>query len=465
MLFSTVFFLFVFLPIVLIIYFVVPKKFKNLILFVSSLIFYAWGEPIYVCIMIFSTLVDYTIGMLIHKNDKNEIRRKLLLLTSITINIGMLAIFKYSDFFIVNINNIFKLDISLMNLPLPIGISFYTFQTLSYTIDVYKRKVDVQKNIISFGTYVALFPQLIAGPIVRYITVSKEINERKVTSESFANGIIRFIQGLAKKVLIANNVGQIWSIIKESGISTMPTITAWIGIICFGLQIYFDFSGYSDMAIGLGKMFGFNFDENFNYPYTSKSITEFWRRWHISLSTWFKEYIYIPLGGNRKGLLKQIRNILIVWFLTGFWHGAEWNFIFWGIYFGVILIIEKVFLFKFLEKIPKVFSHIYTLLLIIFGWVLFDFTNISDMFIFIKNMFGLSSNGMLDSQTIYYIYTNIFIIVLAIIACTPLPKIIMEKIYSSKFKYLTIIIYISMFILSVAYLVDSTYNPFLYFRF
>ncbi|MEG1705787.1 MAG: MBOAT family O-acyltransferase [Clostridia bacterium] len=295
MLFSTVFFLFIFLPIVLSIYFIVPSKFKNLVLFISSLIFYAWGEPIYVCIMIFSTILDYTIGMLINKNDKNETKRKLLLLTSVIINIGMLGIFKYSDFFISNINNIFKFNISLINLPLPIGISFYTFQTLSYTIDVYRRKIDVQKNIISFGTYVALFPQLIAGPIVRYATISKEINERKVTSSLFADGIIRFIEGLGKKVLIANSVGQIWSVIKASGISNMPVITAWFGIICFALQIYFDFSGYSDMAIGLGKMFGFNFDENFNYPYISTSITDFWRRWHISLSTWFKEYIYIPL--------------------------------------------------------------------------------------------------------------------------------------------------------------------------
>ena len=464
MLFSSVFFLFTFLPIVLLIYNVIPRNKKNLFLFLASLFFYAWGEPIYVVIMIFSTFFDYTIGRLIEKNDDNNKKRKMLLITSVIVNLGMLFTFKYLDFAILNINNLFRIDLRLLGLSLPIGISFYTFQTMSYTIDVYLRKVKAQHDIIAFGTYVALFPQLIAGPIVRYITVEKEINNRTQSISLFADGIKRFIQGLGKKVIIANTLGSVWAGIKVTSTSDLIFLDSWIGIICFALQIYFDFSGYSDMAIGLGKMFGFNFLENFNYPYISKSITEFWRRWHISLSSWFKEYVYIPLGGNRNGIIKQLRNIVIVWFLTGFWHGAEWNFILWGIYFAIILIIEKLFLYKVLEKSPKILSHLYSIILILIGWVLFEFSSVNSIVDYIKEMFTFDSK-IISNIGLYTLNSNYVFIILGIILATPLPNMIFSKIEKSKFKYINIIVLLAIFITSIAFLVDSTYNPFLYFRF
>ena len=345
MVFRSLMFLFVFLPSVLLIYYVCPKKFRNLVLFVSSLVFYAWGEPVYIVIMIFSTVFDYFNGLLIEKyRQKGQLKKtKIVLINSIIINLAILFFFKYTDFFINNINLLLSSNIQTLDLALPIGISFYTFQTMSYTIDVYRGEVKAQKNIISFGAFVVLFPQLVAGPIVRYKTIATQLDERKESQEQFANGVHRFIIGLGKKVLLANNIGLVWEQISSYNIETLSTATAWIGAIAFSFQIYFDFSGYSDMAIGLGKMFGFNFLENFNYPYISKSITEFWRRWHISLGTWFKEYVYFPLGGNRGGKAKQIRNIFIVWGLTGFWHGASWNFVVWGLYFAVLLIFEKCF--------------------------------------------------------------------------------------------------------------------------
>jgi alginate O-acetyltransferase complex protein AlgI len=473
MVFSSLLFLFIFFPIILLTYYIAPIKYRNLVLFIFSIFFYAWGEPVYVLLMIFSTLVDFTHGMLVEKlKESGKIKKaKLVLLSAMIINLGLLGFFKYSDFLIGNINSFLGLNIPLLNLALPIGISFYTFQTMSYTIDVYRGDAKAQKNIISFGTYVALFPQLIAGPIVQYKTIADQLVNRKESIKQFSYGIRRFIIGLGKKVLLANNIGLLWSQISDMKATNLSVVTAWIGIMAFAFQIYFDFSGYSDMAIGLGNMFGFDFLENFNYPYMSKSITEFWRRWHISLGTWFKEYVYIPLGGNKKGFIKQIRNILIVWLLTGIWHGASWNFVLWGLYFGIILIIEKLFVLKYLKRIPNIFSHIYTILLTLFSWVIFAFDNTIQIADYLKAMFGLTKLGFIDGQGIYFLYTNLILIIILIAASTDIPKRIGNWLMirlENKQIVLSIVrnfILIGIFILSVAYLVDSSYNPFLYFRF
>ena len=469
MVFSSLPFLFYFLPIVLIAYFCVPRKFKNAILFISSLIFYAWGEPIYVVLMLFSTIVDYIHGILVEKYRGTK-KAKYALISSIVINLALLCFFKYSDFIIANINLLFGTNIPLLNLPLPIGISFYTFQTMSYTIDVYRKEAKVQKNIISFGAYVALFPQLIAGPIVRYQTIADQLDNRKETFDLFSNGVKRFVTGVGKKVLLANSIGIIWTTVSAFEQSQMSVLTAWIAIIAFAFQIYFDFSGYSDMAIGLGQMFGFKFLENFNYPYISKSITEFWRRWHISLGTWFREYVYIPLGGNKKGVSKQLINIAVVWLLTGIWHGASWNFLAWGLYYCVLLLCEKLFLLKLLKKAPSIISHIYTLLAVIIGWVFFAFDSLADGFTYFGYMFG---NGvpLIDNQSLYYLLTNAVLLVILILASTPLPSKLANKfilavqdrpIITTITQNLFIVV---IFLISVAYLVNSSYNPFLYFRF
>ena len=473
MVFSSLLFLFIFFPIILLTYYITPIKYRNLILFIFSIFFYAWGEPVYVLLMIFSTLVDFTHGMLVEKlKESNEIKKaKLVLLSAMIINLGLLGFFKYYDFLIGNINSFLGLNIPLLKLALPIGISFYTFQTMSYTIDIYRGEAKAQKNIISFGTYVVLFPQLIAGPIVQYKTIADQLVSRKESIKQFSYGIHRFIIGLGKKVLLANNIGLLWSQISDMKAANLSVVTAWIGIMAFAFQIYFDFSGYSDMAIGLGNMFGFDFLENFNYPYMSKSITEFWRRWHISLGTWFKEYVYIPLGGNKKGFIKQIRNILIVWLLTGIWHGASWNFVLWGLYFGIILIIEKLFVLKYLKRIPNIFSHIYTILLVLFSWVIFAFDNTMQITDYLKSMFGLTKSGFIDGQGVYVLYTNLILIIILIAASTDIPKRIGNWLMirlENKQIVLSIVrnfILIGIFILSVAYLVDSSYNPFLYFRF
>ena len=363
MVFSSLLFLFLFLPAVLLLYLIAPKKGKNLVLFFMSLIFYAWGEPIYITLMLFSTVLDYTNGILVDKflNEGKKKPAQIALLVSIVVNLGLLGFFKYSG----------------LDLPLPIGISFYTFQTMSYTIDVYRRKVEVQKNIIDFGTYVTLFPQLIAGPIVRYETVAKELSHRTVTNGMIAEGIRQFLMGLGKKVLLANQIGSLWEHYQVQIGGELSVFGAWIGMSAFAFQIYFDFSGYSDMAIGLGKLFGFHFPENFHYPYEATSMTDFWRRWHMTLGTWFREYVYIPLGGNRQGIKKQIRNIAIVWLLTGIWHGASLNFMYWGIYFGVLLILEKLFYGSYLEKAPRVIRHLYGILLIWIGWAIFAIEDFS----------------------------------------------------------------------------------------
>jgi len=435
---------------------------------VASLIFYAWGEPIYILIMLFSTVFDYANGLAIDKYRGRKNITKAILINSLVVNLGILGFFKYSDFIISNINSLFNLNIALRNLPLPLGISFYTFQTLSYTIDVYLDKVSVQKNIISFGTYVTMFPQLVAGPIVRYSDIAKELDERVESLNLFGEGAELFIIGLTKKVLLANNIGLLWDTIKATPIGEISVLSAWLGILAFTFQIYFDFSGYSDMALGLGKMFGFNFMKNFDYPYISKSVTEFWRRWHISLGTWFREYVYIPLGGNREGKLKQYRNLIIVWFLTGLWHGANWNFILWGLYYGVFLIIEKMFLLNWFEKKPDFIKRIYTLVVVIVGWVFFEFENLPLGIDFIKTMFGFGNRPLIDGNAIYYLYTNALLFVMLILGSTPIPKKLFIRLKEKMHKGENILIpiaYMFLMFLCTAYLVNETYNPFLYFRF
>lgn len=457
MVFSSIPFLFFFLPIFLILYFIVPFKLKNLILLIFSLIFYAWGEPVYIVLMIFSSIVDYSNGRLIEKYPN---KKKIFMIFSVVINLSLLGFFKYSNFLITNINNLFNINIKLLNLSLPIGISFFTFQTMSYSIDVYRKTVKAEKNFLNFMTYVSMFPQLIAGPIVRYEDVANELSKRTINWEGFKQGVVRFLQGLFKKVLIANNVGFLFTTISNMPFNEISVLTAWLAIIAFSLQIYFDFSGYSDMAIGIGKMLGFNYPENFNYPFISKSITEFWRRWHMSLSVWFKDYVYIPLGGNRK---HQFRNILIVWTLTGLWHGASWNFIFWGLYFGILLILEKYVFKKYLDIIPNIFKHLITIFLVLISFYIFAFDNTLTLVSFGKILFGFSGNRFIDNNFIFYLTNYLIIIIIACIFATPIYKKIKERV--KNFGLIISIIYIVLFILTIAYLVSDTYNPFLYFRF
>lgn len=465
MLFSSINFLYYFLPCVLILYFLVPTKYKNSILLISSLLFYFYGEPIYILVMFGAILSSYIHGILINKYPKHK---KIFMISSIIISLGALGLFKYSNFAITNINQLLGTNIKLLNLALPIGISFYTFQILSYVIDVYKGKVPVQKNIIKLATYVSLFPQLIAGPIVRYIDVEKELTNREHTFENFSTGITRFCIGLAKKVLIANQLGELCQIFLQTDEKSI--LFYWIYGISFSLQIYFDFSAYSDMAIGLGKIFGFHFLENFNYPYISKSITEFWRRWHISLGTWFKDYVYIPLGGNRVGKLKLIRNILVVWMLTGFWHGAEWTFIFWGLLFGILLMIEKLFLLNKLEKAPKIVRHIYVLFIIMISFIIFNAGSIGEAINQIVGLFGANGETFINHYTVYYLKNYLVIFVIAIIGATPFVKNAINHVKENgKIRKIVNILepitVVVLLLVVTAYLVDSSYNPFLYFRF
>ena len=466
MIFSSIPFLFFFLPFFLLLYYLVPFKYKNIILLIFSLVFYAWGEPIYITLMIFSSVVDYFNGLMIEKNKNNERKKKTFLIFSIIINLSLLGFFKYADFLINSFNNIFSTSLPLLKLGLPIGISFFTFQTMSYSIDVYRGEVKAEKNFLTFMTYVSMFPQLIAGPIVRYETVSQELHEREINFKHFSNGLLRFMRGLFKKVLIANNVGYLWSVLSTS--TNLSVLGAWLGIIAFTFQIYFDFSGYSDMAIGMGKMLGFNYLENFNYPYIAQSITDFWRRWHISLSSWFRDYVYIPLGGSRVKKIINIRNIFIVWMLTGLWHGASWNFVLWGMYYGILLLLEKFILKKYIDKLPKIFKHLYTIILVIIGWLIFAFEDMNLLINYSKTMFGL--NGKFIDNTFIYYFSNYFIILLiSIIFSMPtyekIEKILKNR-KNTKLKFiLTLIIYIVLLIITTAYLVSDTYNPFLYFRF
>lgn len=466
MVFSSIVFLYIFLPIMLLLYFIVPSKFKNAIMILASLVFFAWGEIRYIFIMLLLAIMDFFCGRKITQYQDNKKKRLLYLLIDVIVNLLILFFFKYADFIISNINTITGLNLPLLNIPLPIGVSFNTFQSLSYIIDVYKGTVKCEKSFYNYLTYTTLFPQIIAGPIVRYETVDEELETKNISLDNFSKGMKRFIIGLGKKVLIANNVGALWHTIEIGNYSELSALFAWTGIVAFALQIYFDFSGYSDMAIGLAKIFGMDFDENFNYPYISRSITEFWRRWHITLSSWFKDYIYIPLGGNRKGFAKQIRNILIVWFLTGAWHGASWNFILWGVYFGIILILEKLFILKLLEKLPKILRHLYSIVLILVGWAIFAFEDLSKVINYIKAMF--TNNIIYNSEALYYFNNYIFIIVIGIICSIPLWKKLKEKIDSKNSKaleFVTSLGYVAILILSTASLVTDSFNPFLYFRF
>ena len=458
MVFSSILFIFRFLPIAMGIYFLTPKKLKNLSLLILSLIFYSWGEPRYFLLMIASIFVDYFISINIEKNNKNKKIKILLLAISIIFNVGILFFFKYINFFIENINSIFNMSLNNVKITLPLGISFYTFQTMSYTIDVFLGKVKAEKNIINFGAFVCLFPQLIAGPIVKYIDISKELKNRDINLDEIQEGIRLFILGLGSKVLIANNIGSLWNEVETMGFNNISTILAWMGIIAFSLQIYFDFNGYSLMAIGLGKILGFNFPNNFNYPYESRSITEFWRRWHITLGQWFKQYVYIPLGGNRLGRARTYFNLFIVWFLTGLWHGASYNFILWGLYFFILICIEKNGLLNLLNK-HKLISHIYTIFFILVGWVLFAVIDLIKIINFLKKMFIFNAGN----EWIYYLRNYIIIYTIAIIFSTSFLKKIYNKFVKSNI--VDTIILITIFLLSIAYLVDSSYNPFLYFRF
>lgn len=463
MVFASITFLYYFLPIFLIVYFCSPKKFKNIILLLFSLLFYFYGEPKYILLMIIQVLFAYFMTLIFDKN-----KSKSLFIFSISFHLFLLCIFKYFNFLIGNINAILNSNISFIDIALPIGISFYTFQIISYEIDVYKGSVPVEKNLLNFATYVFLFPQLIAGPIVRYNDVKKELSNRKHSFDGFGEGVNRFIIGLSKKVIIANNIGELINILTST--SETSILLYWILAICYMLQIYFDFSGYSDIAIGLGKMIGFKFPENFNYPYVATSITDFWRRWHITLSTWFKDYVYIPLGGNRTGTGKTIRNILIVWILTGLWHGASWNFVVWGLYFGIILIIEKFLLKKYLDKLPLFLKKVYTLFIVMISFVIFSSSSMKNAFIVIKGLFDFKNLAISNSFILYYLKGYFLILVLAVIGATPLLKNVVSKLKKNKIlsyviNVLEIVFVLVILLIVTSMLIDNSYNPFLYFRF
>ena len=468
MVFSSAVFLLIFLPVVLLLYYVLPGRARNPLLLVTSLIFYAWGEPVYILIMLFSTVFDYCNGRLLEKLDqkgKPELRKWVLVLSLIG-NLGMLGFFKYTDFLISSLNALTGQEFDLLGIALPIGISFYTFQTLSYTIDVYRREIPAQHNIISFGMYVCMFPQLIAGPIVKYRDIEKQINSRTLGTDRICAGIFRFTLGLGKKVLLANSFGAVWDEISAQ--QGNAAVTSIIGAVAYMLQIYFDFSGYSDMAIGIGKMLGFDFLENFNFPYESKSVTEFWRRWHISLGSWFREYLYIPLGGNRKGLPRQMLNLLIVWGLTGLWHGAGWNFVIWGLYFFVLLAAEKLFLLDLLNKVPAAVGHLYTLLAVLISWVIFACDDIGAAGRYLLSMFG--ANGYADAASVYYLSENFFILLVgAVLSVSFVKRLIAKKvnaIQSANIRFgIKTAIGATLYLTSLLMVISSSYNPFLYFRF
>ena len=463
MIFASITFLYYFLPLFLILYFIVPKKYKNIVLLIFSFIFYFYGEPKYILLMIIEVLFSYYMTLSLEKNKSRS-----LLAVIVSFHLLLLCVFKYFNFIIDNINTIFSSNISLLNIVLPIGISFYTFQIISYEVDVYRGKVKASKSLIEYMTYVFLFPQLIAGPIVRYESVNKELKSRKISFEDFSYGVNRFVIGLFKKVVIANNIGELCNTLVGS--TEVSVLLYWILGIGYMLQIYFDFSGYSDIAIGIGRMIGFKFPENFDYPYIADSVTNFWRRWHMTLSGWFKDYVYIPLGGNRVSTLKHIRNIFIVWMLTGLWHGASWNFIIWGLYFGVILIIEKYFLNKILEKLPKVTRVIYTSFIVMISFIIFSSDDLNSALTIIKGLFSFKSLSLYNDFILYYIRSYSVILIIGIIFSTPLIKNIIEKFRSKKvlnniINILEIIVILLILLVITSMLIDSSYNPFLYFRF
>ncbi len=461
MLFSGITFLYFFLPFMAL-YFIIPKSWRNGFLLAASLIFYFFGEPIYVSLLIFSSIVDWIHGLFIeaHRGEKCT---KYALISSIVINVALLGIFKYADFFISTINGIFQTNIPLTHISLPIGISFFTFQTMSYTIDVYRGKARAQKNFASFMTYVCLFPQLIAGPIVRYTDISEELEKREARVSMVADGLRRFSVGLGKKVLIANLLGELCS--NFTATDEKSLLFYWIYALAFTMQIYFDFSGYSDMAIGLGKIFGFNFPENFNYPFISKSISEFWRRWHITLGGWFRDYVYIPLGGNRVSNLKWVRNLAVVWLLTGFWHGAEWNFVLWGAFFGVLLALEKLFLGKVLEKLPRFIGHIYTLFFVVMSFVIFNASGLGEVFENFKGMFGAMDIPLYNSITLYNLRSYAVILAVAVIGSSPIPKKLWDSYKKGSATILEPVGAALILLVATAFIINGSFNPFLYFRF
>ena len=471
MLFSSLEFLFLFFVLTTLCYFLVPLRARNVVLLLFSLIFYGWGERIYVWLMLFTILIDYAAGLLIERAQKRGRPRaaKGWLIAAVAVNLALLGFFKYADFLLDNLRLIPGLgNLPALGLSLPIGISFYTFQALSYVIDVYRGEVAAQKSAIRFGTYVTLFPQLIAGPIVRYRDVAAELEHRTHSVTAVASGMRTFVCGLAKKVLLANTAGAMWESFRAIPDAERTVFGAWLGIIFFTLQIYFDFSGYSDMAIGLGRMFGFRFAENFYYPYVSRSITDFWRRWHISLSTWFREYVYIPLGGNRCAKGHMIFNLLITWLLTGFWHGASWNYLLWGLYFFLLLTAEKLFLGKWLEKLPRVLQHGYALFFIVIGWLIFVFEDSAAGLSYLATMLGMGSAGAGNGADIYELLRNAAFLVICIIACLPAPKRFFYRQLADRPRLVGALantVSLGVMILCVAYLVNSSYNPFLYFRF
>ena len=540
MVFSSIPFLFYFLPLCLILYYLVPFRWKNYVLLAFSLLFYAWGEPVYILLMIFETLSDYTLGRCMARADQHPALRRLCLLLSIFIDLGCLGFFKYADFLVETVNALAGTSITPLHLGLPIGISCFTFQTMSYTIDLYKREVNVEKNYFYYLTYVSMFPQLIAGPIVRFSTVNEELHARAITFDGFVQGGLRFLQGLFKKVLLANTIGSVWELIKASAFTLGPATTtatanagaasavtalttvlgpgadisvlgAWLGGLCFTLQLYFDFSAYSDMAIGMGRMLGFHYLENFNYPLSSVSVTDFWRRWHISLSTWFRDYVYIPLGGNRHGKLKQLRNMFIVWFLTGLWHGAAWNFVLWGLYYGVLLAFEKDVWGKALQRLPRLLQHLYALLIVVFGFIIFVFDDMAELREYIRILFGMAGVPLVNRTLFWYLRNNFALLLIGCLLAFPIypwGKAKLQKQLAISISHaaesvqpcddatalasdsgaveissqrpaaiararrivtlstvLTTLGYLALFLLTVAYLVNDTYNPFLYFRF
>ena len=468
MVFSSLEFMFLYFPVVLLLYFVTPLKWRNVTLFVTSLIFYGWGEPMYVFLMLATITVDYFFGWMVGKyRESNRKRARAYMIAAIVINLAILGFFKYANLVVDTITALTGVTLTHIDVPLPVGISFYTFQALSYVIDVYRMDANAQRNYTAFGTYVTLFPQLIAGPIVRYQDVDDQLRSRTHSMERFASGVRTLAAGMGKKVLLANAAGEIWTRISEAPETTVAA--AWLGIIMYTFQIYFDFSGYSDMAIGLGKMMGFSFRENFYYPYMANSVTDFWRRWHISLSTWFREYVYIPLGGNRKGRGRQIVNLLAVWFLTGLWHGASWNFVAWGLYYFVLLMLEKTFLLKLLDKLPKFVSHVYTLITVVFGWLLFVFTDFAAGMRYLATMFGGgSATGFIDAGGVFDWTSSLILLVILVIASTPYPRKWLYRLwekYDAPVRAVTAVLCLAVFFIALAYLVNSSYNPFLYYRF
>lgn len=467
MVFSSLSFLTLFLPLTILLYFAVPRRFRNLLLFLASLIFYAWGEPVYIVLMLFSSVVDYSHGLLMEKFDGRPGVRRALLISSVAINLSLLGFFKYAGLVVSTLNAALSLSIPVPSVALPVGISFYTFQTMSYSIDVYRRNCPAQRDPIAFGCYVTMFPQLIAGPIVRYVDVMREINDRRETFEGFYLGIRRFLVGLAKKLILANGVGMLWDAVSAQPAASLSALSAWLGVLAYAFQIYFDFSGYSDMAIGMGRMFGFQFPENFRYPYVSRSVSDFWRRWHITLSTWFREYLYIPLGGNRVRVPRNIFNLAVVWMATGLWHGASWNFLLWGAYFGAVLIAEKFLYGKALSRAPGFVGWAYTALVVLVGWVFFALDDLGRGAAYLGAMFG-GGAGAVDAYALRALLNYGAVLLLCAAASTPLASGALERLRARRpraHSALTYALVIAGFALCLIYVVDAGYNPFLYFRF